>query len=176
MTSPIIPGPLTAGEFQLPKLEMAGAVVPGGFWYRFLALVIDSFILGFLNAPFTIFYYAALFGYGYLARRGGEFAGSVLPIFATILLYGASVVIRFFYFAWFYKNKGATPGKMIFRMRVINFENGQNIGYGKTFLREFVGKFCSALILGIGFLMVGFRQDKRGLHDLIANTQVIRRV
>ena len=89
---------------------------------------------------------------------------------------GASLTIHFFYYGWFYKNKGATPGKMIFKMKVVDFESGQNIGYGKMFLREFVGKFCSALILGFGFFMIAWRQDKRGLHDLIAGTQVIRRV
>ena len=33
----------------------------------------------------------------------------------------------------------------------------------------------SAIILGLGFLMVAFRKDKRGLHDLICDTKVIRR-
>ena len=40
---------------------------------------------------------------------------------------------------------------------------------------ETVGKFLSALILMIGFIMAGFRQDKRALHDLLFRTQVLRR-
>ncbi|WP_418640526.1 RDD family protein [Sulfurimonas sp. ST-27] len=31
----------------------------------------------------------------------------------------------------------------------------------------------SLLLFGLGFLMVAFRKDKRGLHDLIAGTIVI---
>jgi uncharacterized RDD family membrane protein YckC len=37
-----------------------------------------------------------------------------------------------------------------------------------------VGKFLSALILGIGYLMAGFDRNKQGLHDRIAGTYVIK--
>ena len=33
----------------------------------------------------------------------------------------------------------------------------------------------SGMILGIGFLLIAFRADKRGLHDLLAGTVVVRR-
>ena len=52
-------------------------------------------------------------------------------------------------------------------------ENGDPIGIDKAILR-YVGYWVSASILLIGFLMIAFRKDKRGLHDLIAGTRVIR--
>ncbi len=33
----------------------------------------------------------------------------------------------------------------------------------------------SALILLIGYIMIGVRRDKRGLHDLMADTVVVKR-
>ena len=40
----------------------------------------------------------------------------------------------------------------------------------------FSGKFNSmfSMLFGIGFIMVGFTERKRGLHDMIANTLVIK--
>jgi uncharacterized RDD family membrane protein YckC len=50
---------------------------------------------------------------------------------------------------------------------------GRRIGFGRATGRYFA-KILSALILGIGFLMVAFTQRKQGLHDMIAGTLVVR--
>ena len=45
-------------------------------------------------------------------------------------------------------------------------------------VEHFLRTLCysiSFLILGIGFLMIAFRKDKRGLHDLICDTKVVYR-
>ena len=42
----------------------------------------------------------------------------------------------------------------------------------KAGLRETVGKFVSAIVLLIGYLMAAFRQDKRALHDFLFSSQV----
>jgi uncharacterized RDD family membrane protein YckC len=39
---------------------------------------------------------------------------------------------------------------------------------------RFFAKFVSAIILCIGFLMVAFTDRKRGLHDMIADTLVVK--
>ncbi|MDD2567019.1 MAG: RDD family protein [Thiovulaceae bacterium] len=36
-----------------------------------------------------------------------------------------------------------------------------------------LGYIVSTLLFLVGFLMVAFRKDKRGLHDLLADTAVI---
>lgn len=41
------------------------------------------------------------------------------------------------------------------------------------FLREIIGKFLSAIILGIGYLMVIWNPKKQALHDKIAKTYVV---
>jgi uncharacterized RDD family membrane protein YckC len=69
-------------------------------------------------------------------------------------------------------SKQATLGKMALGVRVTDLD-GNRIGFGKATGRHFA-KILSALILGIGFLMVAFTQRKQGLHDMLAGTLVMR--
>ena len=57
---------------------------------------------------------------------------------------------------------------------VILKADGEVIDIGSALLR-YLGYLASSITLGIGYLMIGFRGDKRGLHDLIGGTVVIRK-
>jgi uncharacterized RDD family membrane protein YckC len=61
---------------------------------------------------------------------------------------------------------------MALGIRVTDLD-GNRIGFGKATGRYFA-KILSALILGIGFLMVAFTERKQGLHDMLAGTLVVR--
>ncbi|HEY5626118.1 MAG TPA: RDD family protein [Dehalococcoidia bacterium] len=87
------------------------------------------------------------------------------PWFLGILI-GATYTIGFWTAA------AATPGKMAMKLKVVD-EKGEPVQIDKAILR-YVGYWVSAIILLIGFLMIALRQDNRGLHDLIAGTNVIR--
>ena len=66
-----------------------------------------------------------------------------------------------------------TIGKRIFGLYVLR-PDGSKLGLGRAFAR-WLAVGLSALLLGIGFLMIAFRRDKRGLHDLICDTMVVKR-
>jgi uncharacterized RDD family membrane protein YckC len=51
---------------------------------------------------------------------------------------------------------------------------GRRISFTRATGR-FFAKFLSAILLGIGFLMVAFTDRRRGLHDMLAGTLVQRR-
>lgn len=68
---------------------------------------------------------------------------------------------------------GATVGKFLLKMRVVR-SDGSKVGLGRA-LARYLSYILSALIFGIGFLMIAFRHDKRGLHDLICDTVVVIR-
>ncbi len=68
---------------------------------------------------------------------------------------------------------GATVGKAVVGIKIVQ-QDGQRVGYGRA-LGRYLATYISMLVLFIGFLMVAFSQDKRGLHDLIAGTVVVRR-
>ena len=150
---------------------MRASVIPGGFWRRVGAAMIDSATYSVLQFPFT-FLYGFVLGVSGVLNGADSQHNTTMPVLLAIGSYIISFAVAFFYYGWFYKNKGATPCKMLMRLRVARADTGTNLTYWRTFFRETIGKILSSLVLFIGFLLVAFRQDKRGLHDLLFNTQV----
>jgi uncharacterized RDD family membrane protein YckC len=70
-----------------------------------------------------------------------------------------------------WKKYGATPGKMILGLKIIS-NDLQPLTYGQAIGRYF-GYVLSSLLLFGGFIMIAFRKDNRGLHDILANTRVV---
>lgn len=131
-----------------------------GFWIRFVAVMIDSLLVGAVQLVCS-------FALTFLA--GGE--SDNLMIAGVTSTFG--LVISTAYYVFFTGYCGQTPGKMALRIKVIRTD-GSDISYGRAFLREAVGKFISALILFIGYLMAAFDDQKQGLHDRMADTYVIK--
>lgn len=67
---------------------------------------------------------------------------------------------------------GATPGKYIFRMRVVDTQNFKLLSWKHAILRYLCYASC-ILSLGIGILWVALSKKRRGFHDLLAGTSVI---
>ena len=68
--------------------------------------------------------------------------------------------------------RGATPGKKFVHIKIVDAKTFDNIDNKQAITRSF-GYIISTLAFLIGFIMVAFRKDKRGLHDLLAGTVVI---
>jgi len=84
-----------------------------------------------------------------------------------------SFVIGWLYFALLESSpRGATVGKMAMGLRVVT-GSGQRLSFMNATGRYFA-KILSAIILCIGFIMIAFTDRKRGLHDIIADTLVIK--
>ena len=137
---------------------MAGTTsMYAGFWRRVAAALIDGLLLSVVTVPLTL-----AFGDDTYADAARSSAASSI-----------SVVVTWLYSALMESSaKQATVGKMALGMIVTDME-GRRIGFGKATGRHFA-KILSALILGIGFIMVAFTQRKQGLHDILAGTLVIR--
>jgi len=84
--------------------------------------------------------------------------------FAMLLwaLYGGLLVWRF----------GATPGKMILKIRVVDYSTGEKIGADKSFLRAFFSLVSLFMLLGYAWAL--WEKDKRTWHDIIAGTKSVR--
>jgi uncharacterized RDD family membrane protein YckC len=136
---------------------MNGTSDYAGFWRRVAALILDGFVVGIVTVPLT------------LALGGGDPGSSTYSPAASSI----STAITWLYYALMESSaKQATVGKMALGIVVTDLE-GRRIGFGKATGRYFA-KILSALILGIGFLMVAFTQRKQGLHDILAGTLVVR--
>ncbi|MBD1379703.1 RDD family protein [Bacillus sp. IB182487] len=97
------------------------------------------------------------------------------PEFNTIVrafLYLIIAVGSIFYFGMMPASKHqGTLGKRIMGLKIVD-ENGNRVKAGKSWLR-YIGYIPSG-ILYIGFIMIAFTDGKRGLHDMIANTYVVK--
>lgn len=71
----------------------------------------------------------------------------------------------------FWLADGATPGKMLFRLKV-RMINGEDLDPVAAVIRYFA-YLGSGLLLGVGFFAMLFNEEKRGFHDMISNTIVI---
>ncbi len=68
---------------------------------------------------------------------------------------------------------GATPAKMLFRMRIIP-EAKIPISPTQIILREIIAHILTVLTLGIGFLIALRDETRRGLNDRLAKTRLVR--
>ena len=141
--------------------------VYAGFWSRVLAIIIDALVIGLPLNFIAVALGIPMFSGDPMAlvRAGG-----------SLLAYQAiALIVNWLYFALLESSSWqGTLGKKALGIVVTDYA-GQRLGFGQATGRYFA-KLVSAIILGIGFLMVAFTQRKQGLHDMIASTLVVRRI
>jgi uncharacterized RDD family membrane protein YckC len=150
-----------------------------GFWLRFVAYIIDSIIISFLEF-LIVLPFLGLFGIKILELstiRELENADYelLIPIIAsTIIGLGSTVLlITWFYYALLQSGaRQATVGKMALGLKVTDV-NGDRLTFARASLRYF-SKILSSLFMMLGYIMAGFTEKKQALHDMIANTYVVR--
>jgi uncharacterized RDD family membrane protein YckC len=96
-------------------------------------------------------------------------------IFLIIIFASIAVVLQWLYFAYLESGeKQATWGKQAMGMYVTDMA-GQRITFGRASGR-FFAKIVSGLVpFLIGYIMAAFTARKQALHDMIANTLVLKR-
>jgi uncharacterized RDD family membrane protein YckC len=159
---------------------IAYAAVPtsryGGFWIRLLAHLIDHVILGAIAAPlFFILILPAALRVAHEAERNQEPSPELIfGILSSVFIY----VILAFVGQWLYEalltssSWQGTVGKRVLQLKVTD-ELGNRIGFGRATGR-FFAKILSSMFFCIGFIMVGLTDRKRGLHDMLAGTLVMK--
>lgn len=117
-----------------------------GFWIRVGASLIDGLLIGVVNSIIQF----------------------MLPLEVAYII---STVLGIAYYTILESSTNqATLGKMAVGIKVGD-ANGQQLSFVNALGRYF-GKFLSAIILGIGFMMAGWDEKKQGLHDKLAGTYV----
>ena len=146
------------GASSPPVYEAAAAqarVEFMGFWIRVPAAIIDSILVTVVNVALA---QVPVFGY---SPPGDVYASPVGSLIAIL------------YYVLFTGVKGQTLGKMALRIQVVD-ANGNVPGLGRAALRE-IGKLVSGLVILLGYFWIGWDRQKRGWHDHIAGTYVIRK-
>ena len=123
-------------------------IVYGSFLERFAAALLDGFIL---IIPTYILQY----------------------MMDNISSYMVSILINWLYSAFLESSENqATLGKRALGLKVTDM-NGQRISFANARGR-FFGKYVSAIILCIGYLMMLWDDKKQTLHDKMAGTLVVK--
>jgi uncharacterized RDD family membrane protein YckC len=117
-----------------------------GFWIRVLALFIDALIMILPGLALNL----------------------VLPVFGSLFL---GILYKPFFES---SALQATPGKALLGLRVTTLDGGR-ITFKQSFIR-YLSYLVSTIILFVGCIMVAFTQKKQGLHDMIAETLVVKQV
>jgi uncharacterized RDD family membrane protein YckC len=131
-----------------PSYEGSGASGPrSGWWRRFAAAFIDGLIVGVVIGILTA-----------LLKNAG---------------YGLGLLLSIAYFTYFEGGpSGQTVGKRVLGIRVIDFDNGGPIGYPRGFVR-WIGRYLSAIPLGLGYFWMLWDSQKQCWHDKLANDVVV---
>jgi uncharacterized RDD family membrane protein YckC len=134
----------------------------GAFLIDFIENILIEFLFFLLWAGFELLLNAI--GIGQKSRE--TILGTLgVPIYLSL---------SWLYFAFFESsNKKATIGKMALEIEVVD-ANSKKISFLRATVRYW-SKIISAVILGIGFIMAAFTEDKQALHDKIANTYVVNK-
>lgn len=166
---PAIPSPAQS-HWQAPEY------VPGpapGFEFgsageRLIAYIVDVLIASFLVILIVILA-------GLVAGAGAVGGSGVVAAAGVIVILLAVLIVPFAYFPYFWATSGSTPGMRMFGLRVVRDSDGGPIGAGEAVLR-LIGYWVSGFVFYIGFVWILIDKRKRGWHDLIAGTVVVKKL
>ena len=160
--------PILTGQVARPDREWPAAFElgsPGGFIFRALAFLID-----FLVVVFPLVFVWVMLGQPVpenfeqiLDPPPGYDRLQILVLFVNMAYHTGLIT----YLA-------TTVGKRTLGLYVVRTD-GSRVGFVRALARHFLTVLSANLTLGVIFLFVLFREDRRSVHDLICDTVVVRR-
>ena len=153
-----------------------GGPAPGiefaGHGERFVAYLIDSILLTVIML--VVFVGIAIALFPDLDGQGTVETVSTMQILGGVLLVLVALIVVFGYFPFFWARGGQTPGMKPFGLRIVRDRDGTDIGWGAASLR-LLGMYVASSVFYLGFIWIFVDKRRRGWHDLIAGTVVIKR-
>ena len=144
-----------------------------GFFRRAFAFIIDIMIVFlptlFVFGPMVTFQVIMGGGPNNLSALQAGVLGATVFSWQLVVL-----ILMWLYFAlWESGVKQSTWGKRLLGIKVVGADGGR-IGFARATGR-FFSKILSYAIFYIGFIMAAFTNRKRALHDMIAETYVVKK-
>jgi len=115
---------------------------------------------------------------GFVDQSIGFCAGFIIGLIFIEQLILTNIIAIIF--TWLYyslqhcSDYQATVGMRVLKLKIID-TNSEKITFLRATCRYFTS-IISALILGIGFFMIAWTKKKQGLHDLICDTLVVKKI
>ena len=149
--------------------QSSAATLYGGFWIRFVAVVIDALVILIVVLPLSAIMALMIAVAGKVVSMPA-FGVHLVRVIAGL---GFSTCANWIYEAALESStKQATLGKMALGLKVTDLD-GRRISFARATARHF-SKILSGMIMLIGYIMAGFTERKQALHDVIAGTLVER--
>jgi len=169
---PSVPRPpkLLEKETPDPVRELPEPFVLASPGSRLAAQILDGLIYLILIIPFFIG--LALFS----ENKEQDTAIAVGLVSMGVLL----IVVLFIVQGVFLCSQGQTLGKKMMGVRIVNFDDSGNPGFGRAFLLRYCANTLLTMIPWIGWIyslvdiLFIFRGDRRCIHDLMAMTKVVQ--
>jgi uncharacterized RDD family membrane protein YckC len=154
--------------FGVRILELKSA----GFWIRLLSTLIDVAVLWaiWFIGMFLIGFFSVLASAGRRPSSLGEDQG--LTMVVGVFVWFWIIVSTFGYITLMNGSRGQTLGKMATGLKIVHTD-GSPITYGTAFLRYFMQILLANLSLCLMYIFLAVHPEKRGWHDMIANTRVV---
>ena len=141
-----------------------------GFWIRFGAYLIDSIIIGVVVVVLSAVI-GGVIGVIAAGSHDQDEQAAMLGMMVIFIYVMEFIIIGAYFTAFTASRWQATPGKRLVGIHVVRAD-GQRVGAGLAFGR-WLSYIISSIILYIGFIMIGFTDQKQGLHDMICGTRVV---
>lgn len=138
----------------MQKVSHNGTPQLAGIGARLLSLIIDTIILAVLRLFLMV-----LLAPQTLAQE---------LMLALVLDIGTTVP---YYWYFWTRTGGQTPGKSLLRIRVIS-EEGGDLNDRAALLRV-LGYYLGQLSIGLGFVWAAFNRQQQGWHDKLAHSLVV---
>jgi len=149
-----------------PHAAPASKQAYASFWIRLGAYLIDYALTIGLVAVF-----GALFAIGAVLLVGAEQTEGLLTAHPTAINF-IGTIIALTYYAYFAAGPWqATPGKRFCGIYVIR-TSGQRVDASFAVLRN-LAYLLSALPLFLGFAMIFWTDERKGLHDMVCGSRVV---
>jgi uncharacterized RDD family membrane protein YckC len=161
--------PRPASQWEAPEYVAGPApgYAFGGFGERLVAYIFDIVITGIVIVVIAIL--GGLVVAGGAATDNGFLAGT-----GVVVLIAALVIIPLAYFPYFWARDGQTPGMRALGLKVVRDADGGPISGGQAILR-LIGYWVSGAVFYLGYIWIFVDKRRRGWHDLIAGTVVVKR-
>lgn len=147
-----------------PEFEYAG------FWIRFCAKLIDGLVLGIPMTAVVAVAIVGMGGFAAITRKGQEMA-FLLPV-AHLVLQLVLTAMTILYNTVLVGYWGTTLGKKACGLKVIKAD-GSKPSLGRACGRAFA-EIVSGMVCYIGYIIAGFDDQKRALHDHMCDTRVVK--
>jgi len=155
-------------DLNIPEIRETNLTNYAGFWRRLAALLIDLLII---SVP--VYFLATLFSSNPSESLGTNTTQEIEYQYFNI--YNAtSFLLNWLYFALLESSaKQATWGKQAMGIKVVRID-GRQLTFLRASLRYF-SKIISGVTVFVGYIMAAFTARKQALHDIIADTLVLKK-